>query len=280
MSLSFTSLNSGSNANCYYIGNEQEAILVDAGLSCRETEYRMNALGLSMQKVKAVFISHEHSDHIRGVERLAAKYRLPVMITERTCTNGNLRLSPEQKITFYAMEPVQVGELSVTAFPKFHDAADPHSFIISYRSVNVGVFTDIGRPCEKIAEYFNKCHAAFLESNYDATMLETGRYPAYLKNRIRGGNGHLSNTQALEIFKRHRPSFMSHLVLSHLSRENNSALLVQQLFDAHAGKTRIIVASRERATPVFTIQTPGKIPGPHGKKMDKACLPSQLRLFQ
>src|SRR6202022_296764 len=95
MSLFITSLNSGSNGNCYYIGNNREAILIDAGISCRETEKRMTRLGLSLEKVKAIFVSHEHSDHIRGIPVIARKYRLPVYITSTTLHHGGFRLEDE-----------------------------------------------------------------------------------------------------------------------------------------------------------------------------------------
>jgi phosphoribosyl 1,2-cyclic phosphodiesterase len=253
MSLFITSLNSGSNGNCYYIGNDSEAVLVDAGISCRETEKRMSRLGLTMTKVKAIFISHEHIDHIRGVTVLAKKYRLPVYITNSTLTHGGLVLDEQLVMSFNAYEPVQVGALSITAFPKHHDASEPHSFIVAGNTVTIGVFTDIGAPCEHVIRHFQQCHAAFLEANYDEEMLDKGRYPFYLKKRIRGGKGHLSNAQALEIFNNYRPVFMSHLLLSHLSRDNNSPALVQDLFDQHANGTEIIVASRFQETAVYRI---------------------------
>jgi phosphoribosyl 1,2-cyclic phosphodiesterase len=251
MSLYITSLNSGSNGNCYYVGNGHEAVLIDAGISCRETERRMLRLGLNMQKVRAIFISHEHSDHIRGVELLAKKYKLPVYITPQTQQSG--RLIIENSITFAGYQPVQVGGMSITAFPKFHDAAHPHSFIISQGGITVGVFTDIGAPCDHLISHFKQCHAAFLEANYDEDMLQNGRYPWHLKNRIRGGHGHLSNKQALDIFTMHRPEHMSHLLLAHLSKDNNDPQLVHNLFSAHAQNTRIIVASRYEETPVYHI---------------------------
>ncbi|PSL44813.1 phosphoribosyl 1,2-cyclic phosphodiesterase [Chitinophaga niastensis] len=253
MSLFITSLNSGSNGNCYYIGNDNEAVLVDAGISCRETEKRMSRLGLTMSKVKAIFISHEHIDHIRGVTVLAKKYQLPVYITPDTLAHGGLTINAQQVISFTPYEPVQIGSLSVTAFPKIHDASEPHSFIVAGNEIKIGVFTDIGAPCEHVIRHFQQCHAAFLEANYDEEMLDKGRYPYYLKNRIRGGQGHLSNKQALEIFTTYRPAFMSHLLLSHLSKDNNSPALVQELFDQHANGTRIIVASRFEETAVFNI---------------------------
>jgi phosphoribosyl 1,2-cyclic phosphodiesterase len=252
MSLFITSLNSGSNGNCYYIGTHTDAVLVDAGLSCRETEKRMKQAGLSMKTVKAIFVSHEHGDHIKGVSTLANKYSLPVYITPLTAKNGPILISHLSR-PFTANKPVAVGELLVTAFTKQHDAHDPHSFIIGHKEITVGVFTDIGIVCNQLTHYFKQCHAAFLESNYDEEMLENGRYPIHLKNRIRSGQGHLSNRQALELFREHRPPFMTHLLLSHLSKENNSPQLAAQLFAPHANGTNIIVASRYQASEVFTI---------------------------
>jgi phosphoribosyl 1,2-cyclic phosphodiesterase len=253
MCLSIASLNSGSNGNCYYIGNEHEAVLVDAGISCRETKTRMKRLGLSMHKVKAIFISHEHSDHIRGVEVLAKKHRLPVYITPLTYQRGGLFLDQSLMFSFDAHQPVSIGSLLITAFPKLHDAAHPHSFIISCDDINVGVFTDIGAPCENVITHFKQCHAAFLEANYDEEMLENGRYPYHLKRRIRGGNGHLSNAQALDIFINHKAKHLTHLLLAHLSQDNNNPELVHNLFETHAHETIVAVASRFKESQVYTI---------------------------
>jgi phosphoribosyl 1,2-cyclic phosphodiesterase len=253
MQLFITSLNSGSNGNCYYVGNEQEAVLIDAGISCRETEKRLKRLGLSMARVKAIFVSHEHSDHIRGIPVLAKKYKLPVYITHGTLHHARLSPHNPQVVPFEAFETVQIGELCVTAFPKFHDAADPHSFVVSYGDTKVGVFTDIGAPCENLIYHFKQCHAAFLEANYDEVMLEQGHYPYYLKSRIRGGHGHLSNRQALSLFTAYKPIFMSHLLLAHLSKDNNCPELVKKIFTEHAGDTEIVVASRFEETPVYTV---------------------------
>jgi len=253
MSLFITSLNSGSNGNCYYIGNETEAIFIDAGISCGEIEKRMKRLGLSMKKVKAVFISHEHTDHINGLKVLTKKYQLPVYITNATLRHARFRLEKHLITSFTAYEQIVIGGLTITPFPKLHDAADPCSFTICCNEVKVGVFTDIGIPCKNVITHFQQCHAAFLEANYDEKMLEHGGYPYSLKRRIRGGNGHLSNRQALELFIAHKPAFMSHLFLSHLSKNNNCPDLVQQLFNEHNGSVKMIIASRYEETAVYHI---------------------------
>jgi phosphoribosyl 1,2-cyclic phosphodiesterase len=255
MSLSIASLNSGSNGNCYYVGNENEAVLIDAGISCREIEKRLRRLGLPLEKIKAVFISHEHSDHISGLPVFTRKHKLPVYITNNTLKFGGLRLEKQLVISFQSHTPVQIGNLSITPFPKWHDASDPYSFIISDNGVNVGVFTDIGHSCEQVISYFKKCHAAFLEANYDEEMLENGRYPYYLKARIRGDKGHLSNAQALELYRVHRSPLMTHLVLSHLSKNNNTPELVHEIFKPHANGVKIVVASRYEESEVFHIKS-------------------------
>ena len=253
MSLQITSLNSGSNGNCYYVGNDQEGILIDAGICCREIEKRMKRLQLSIDKLKAIFVSHEHADHIKGIKVFSRKHQIPVYITDNTLRNGGIRLEKHLLRSFHSDEPVIIGALTVTAFPKFHDACDPYSFVISSNGVRVGVFTDIGKPCEKVIYHFKQCHAVFLESNYDAVMLKNGSYPYHLKKRISGGMGHLSNTQALDLFKSHRAPFLSHLFLSHLSENNNCPRLVTDLFKSHVGNVKLIVASRFQETPVYHI---------------------------
>jgi phosphoribosyl 1,2-cyclic phosphodiesterase len=259
MSLFIASLNSGSNGNCYYVGNDEEAVLIDAGISCKETELRMKRLGLTMSKVRAIFISHEHSDHINGLSTLSKKYQLPVYITAETRRNGRVSVKDQLVFSFKAYEPVSIGALSIMPFPKEHDAADPHSFVVSHKQVNVGVFTDIGTVCEHVIKHFKQCHAVILESNYDTHMLEHGRYTQHLKDRIRGGKGHLSNFQALELFLNHRPDHMTHLLLGHLSEENNTQKIVKSLFVDVAGAIEVIVASRNKETLLYHIRNKGNI---------------------
>jgi len=259
MSLYIASLNSGSNGNCYYVGNDDEAVLIDAGISCRETEKRMNRLGLAIEKVKAIFISHEHSDHINGLEVLSKKYQIPVYITPKTLLNTRVTLLEKLNNSFTPYIPINIGKLSVIAFSKCHDADDPHSFVVSGNGVNIGILTDIGSVCKDVKDNFLQCHAAFLEANYDDQMLEEGNYPYHLKKRISGNHGHLSNAQALSLFVKHKPTFMSHVLLAHLSKDNNCPDKVLQLFATHSGKTNVSIASRYNESEVFHIVSPQKI---------------------
>ena len=254
MALFISSLNSGSNGNCFYISNEKDAILVDAGISCREIEKRMKRLGLDLKKLKAVFVSHEHSDHISGVPGISKKYQLPVYITDDTRRESPIPIEDHLVRSFSTNNPVWIGDLSINGFRKSHDACDPHSFLISFNNINVGVFTDIGYCCKEVKTHFGQCHAVFLESNYCEDMLMNGHYPIFLKQRIHGDKGHLSNNQALDLFKNYRGKQLSHLILSHLSKNNNSPQLVDRLFRESATHTEIIVASRYNETPVYRIE--------------------------
>ncbi len=277
MALYFTSINSGSNGNCYYVGNDQEAILVDVGLSCKEVEKRMYRLGLSVTKIKAIFISHEHSDHIKGLTVFAKKHNLPVYISEATLKSSRLLLNENNVFSITHLQSVTIGKLNISAFSKFHDAADPYSFTVEHNNYRVGVFTDIGSVCDHLIHHFKNCHAAFLEANYDKEMLENGHYPYYLKRRITSGRGHLSNAEALDLFSKHRPEYMSHLLLSHLSKDNNDPQLVEQLFKAVAGEIVVKVASRYEESEVYFVGDSDSAKKYHFDPLQYQ--PEQLNLF-
>ncbi|MGK2860949.1 MAG: MBL fold metallo-hydrolase [Chitinophagaceae bacterium] len=274
MAVFFTSLNSGSNGNCYYVGNCTEAVLIDAGISCRETERRMERLGLSMTSVKAIFISHEHADHINGVRVLSKKYQLPVYITPATLRSAGFLAEKKLLRPINTSGEIKIDGLSILAFPKSHDACDPHSFLISSGNITIGVFTDIGHCCEQVIAHFKKCHAVFLEANYCENMLMEGSYPYVLKKRISSDTGHLSNSQALGLFTKHRGAQLSHLILSHLSKNNNNPELVDQLFRSQAGSTNIVVASRFNETALYCIEQ-NNVVAQNGRA---AIPPSQLQL--
>jgi len=276
MAIQIASLNSGSNGNCYYVGNETDAVLIDAGISCRETERRMQSLDLDMSRIRAIFITHEHSDHISGLPVLSRRYKIPVYITEKTQKAGLLKLESELVHRFEAEVPISVAGISVFPFRKFHDAADPHSFVVSSGETHIGVMTDIGRNCDQVVHYFKQCQAVFLESNYDTDMLMNGSYPIYLKKRISGGEGHLSNDEALDLLTRYRNAELQHLILSHLSKNNNSPERVEAAFKPHARHTALHIASRYGTSPVFHVEAQSGKP----VQLKKAFVePEQLSLF-
>ncbi len=252
MSLYFTSLNSGSNGNAYYIANEQEAVLIDVGISCKLLEQRLQDIALNPSKIKAIFISHEHSDHIKGLIAFSNKYAVPVYGNAKTLQRC-LGRTPALCRIIHNKEVVSIGSLNITAFSKRHDAIDPISYTVEHRETVVGVFTDIGKVCSNLSHHFSLCDAAFLESNYDDGMLHNGSYPSFLKQRITGGFGHLSNAEALAFFLEHRTERLQYLLLAHLSGSNNTPQLVEELFAPHHKNIHIKVASRQEAMPLIYV---------------------------
>jgi phosphoribosyl 1,2-cyclic phosphodiesterase len=255
MSLFICSLNSGSNGNCYYVGHQDAAILVDVGVSARIITKRLAERGLNIKNIKGIFVSHEHTDHIRGVSLLARQNNIPIYISENTYTHSFLNIMPELVVYLDRLEPtIHIDDLAITPFKKIHDAADPYSFTIQYGDISVAVITDIGYACEQVIQHFSQCHAAFLECNYDEDLLHNGRYPLFLKRRISGGRGHISNKQAYKLFLEHKSPHLSHLLLSHLSAQNNTPEHALALFKNHAEQLHISVAPRHEASPVFEVK--------------------------
>lgn len=244
---------SGSNGNCYYVGNQQDAILVDVGIFRKQVLLRMDEVGLDIHKVRAIFISHEHSDHMRGVRVLSKQFNIPVYMTSTTFNSTWKTNRPGNYRLFEPNTPVQVNSITVHPFLKKHDAVDPCSFRVEADGKHIGVMTDIGTVCENVATHFNLCDAAFLESNYDEEMLKNGTYPWVLKNRVASDIGHLSNLQSVELVTQHMKDDLELLILSHLSGENNTPDKAMEEFNGLSKKTDIQLSERHAATQVFTL---------------------------
>lgn len=253
MSLFVTAIASGSNGNCYYIGNQHEAVLIDLGISCREVEQRLKRLELSIKKIKAIFISHEHTDHIRGARQFSHKHNIPIYLTAKTLHQSRLEFHDPLHVKINTLEETRVGDLQVLAFPKWHDAGDPQSFVVRGSGVTIGVMTDIGAACKHVQHYIGLCHAVFLESNYDEHQLLTGRYPAFLKQRVLSDQGHLSNTQALDLVRQFAGKQLNHIFLSHISKDNNTPEIASQLFKNKTNNIEIVTTSRHDAIPIYEI---------------------------
>lgn len=251
--LEICAIASGSNGNCYYIGNEKDAVLIDAGISCKQIVKRMTEQGLQPEKVKAVFITHEHSDHLRGARVTGKRLHVPVYITAKTYNAAYKNLQPDFPVFFEPGTSVEMGEITVFPFLKNHDAAEPCSFRVQYKEKNIGVFTDIGEPCENVTSHLQMCDVLFLETNYDEKMLWDGSYPYFLKRRIASENGHLSNKQAYELLETFAGEKLKCVFLSHLSRENNNPEIAFKEIQPLETKFEVRLTSRYNAGEVYRL---------------------------
>jgi phosphoribosyl 1,2-cyclic phosphodiesterase len=247
-------LASGSNGNCYYIGNEREAILIDAGINCKQLLLRMAERNLDARKVKSVFISHEHHDHICGVRVFCNKLKIPAFFTPGTFINTSLGNRPRFYRFIETGESVQLGDFLIHSFQKNHDAADPCSFRIETNGINIGVLTDLGSFGQPVVDHLKQCHILFLESNYDEKMLWEGPYSWPLKKRIASERGHLSNSQALNLVIEHAGSNLHTLFLSHLSGENNTPEIAFDTFKTLNSRFKIINTSRYKAGEIYSFE--------------------------
>lgn len=252
-----SALASGSSGNCFYIADEDSAILIDAGISAKQAISRLLEIGGNPGKIKAIFITHEHSDHIRGCDVLARKLKIPVFATKATVQKGFL-CSNKNLIHFIGKNTIlKIGNLKIESFSKSHSAADPVSFNI-YANKKVSVITDAGHACNNIKKHVSNCNFLFIESNHDEEMLENGPYPIYLKKWIKGDEGHLSNSQAATCVKKHASIKLKKIILSHLSKNNNTPEIALSTFNQIL-KTRsnffpeIDVSVREYPTKLFRI---------------------------
>ncbi len=237
-------LASGSNGNCYYVGNEKDAVLVDAGISAKQILMRLNDAGLDASKIRAIFVSHEHTDHVSGVRVLSKKLGIPVWFSQGTFDALRETEQPENYRIFIPGKTIQVNSLTVHSFLKNHDAAEPCSFRIEHDDWHIGVFTDIGEACPRLTHHFRKCHAMFLETNYDEKMLWEGSYPYILKRRVASSVGHLSNDQAFELIRDHAGPELVLVFLSHLSGENNRPELAASTFESLTDRFNVKLTSR------------------------------------
>ncbi len=251
--LEICAIASGSNGNCYYIGNKNDAILIDAGISRKKILERMEKKGLDPKKIRAIIISHEHTDHMRGVRVLAKNIDVPVFMTPDSWKNSWGPNRPDKVSYFSPGDVLEIGSFKIHSFLKNHDAAEPCSFRLEYKGKNVGVFTDIGSVCDNVKSHFAECQAVFLESNYDEEMLWKGTYPIHLKERVASDYGHLSNMQAYELLSEFKHPKLKMVFLSHLSQENNSPEIAMNTFKALANELIINVTNRYDAGDVFEL---------------------------
>lgn len=228
------SLGSGSSGNALVIEKPNTCILLDCGFSLKETERRLERLNVTANNIDALIVTHEHNDHLKGAGALARKYNLPVFLT-----NGTYRKSKLGNISslnfINAHEPFVIGDFNIQPVVVPHDANEPCQFIFEYESKKLGVLTDLGSITPFIKQNYSGLNALLLECNYDPVLLEQSSYPRVLKQRISSHYGHLSNEQAAALLQHIDTTNLEHLVLMHLSQQNNANDLVLDAVVAATG---------------------------------------------
>ncbi len=258
------------------------AIVVDVGIGFRNLKNRAMTRNIDLRKIKAVLVSHEHSDHVYGLRTLCKHLNINAYMTAGTYNGLKVKYRPEKdKVKFINIgEPLNLGPFAITSFAKPHDVQEPCSFLISVAGVNIGVFTDIGAPCDGLTDNLAKCHLAFLESNYDEDLLRTGSYPLYLKRRITSGFGHLSNVQSAKIVEEIAPPNLHTIFLSHISENNNRPDIALQAFAHLTDKYLIKVMSRNEASDVWHVSQFSSTVVPHPIAIPKRLDRPQLDIFE
>ena len=224
--IKFNSLASGSKGNCYYLETKESKILIDLGLSAKEVEYRLSLVGVDPADITAVLVSHEHNDHIRGVGAFSRRYGTKVYINYPTLKNGLTKTKKINAHEFDSQENFVINDLTVTPFSISHDAADPVGFTFSAYDKKVGIATDLGIATNLVKTNLTGCDMLIIESNHDHEMLMSGPYPWFLKQRVRGRHGHLSNSAALELIHEVVTQKTKHIVFAHMSETNNHEKMV------------------------------------------------------
>lgn len=255
------SLSSGSNGNAFYIKTGNNSFLVDAGISRRQILLRLEQIQGHISEINGIFITHEHSDHIRGLDVLMKHFPRPVYITEKTYNNMPLTIDDQYLNIIQPNDRVTIDETEIQSLSKSHDAVDPALFCFHYRGKKISVVTDAGHGCDNVIESIRDAHVVFLESNYDDEMLQSGFYPPNLKKRIAGPRGHLSNVNAGSLIRDHASPCLEYVFLSHLSENNNTATLALETFrgivkerdDLHHLNT--VLTSRHKISEVVELPT-------------------------
>ncbi|MBO4981930.1 MAG: MBL fold metallo-hydrolase [Lachnospiraceae bacterium] len=261
------SIASGSSGNCIYVGSEATHLLVDVGISGKRAECGLNSLGLCGRDLDGILITHEHADHVSGLGVMARKYNIPIYATRGTIAalrEGSAlgRLDPSLFHEIREDEKFILKDLTVNPMKISHDAAQPVAYRIAYGDKKVGICTDLGVYNDYTVECLKGMDALLLEANHDVKMLQVGPYPYYLKQRILGEKGHLSNENSGRLLSRVLHDHLQSIVLGHLSKENNLPELAYEAVRMeitmgenpyNANDFRLMVAARSELSPVVEI---------------------------
>lgn len=242
-------LASGSKGNSIFIETDESRILIDAGLSAREIEKRLAAVSIEAADIDAIFISHEHTDHVRGVIPFSNRFKTPVFVHHMTrrAVPDTKRLKVHQE--FDSGASFELKDMIITPFPLAHDAVAPVGFTIKTIHGKIGVATDLGIATRLVAEQLKNSRILVLESNHDEEMLRDGPYPWVLKQRIRSRHGHLSNKSSAELLTNLLWENLEAVFLAHLSEQNNCPGLAEkearQVLDKNGCCSPLLVVGRQ-----------------------------------
>jgi len=261
----FCNLGSGSKGNCTYIRHKQKALLIDQGFSLKNLHARMETIAIDEHSVGAIILTHEHSDHLKGVGVFARYHKVPVYLTEQTLNVINPEFFHKVHVCpFRAGDEVTIEDFKVKTFHIPHDAIDPIGIVISAEQYKIAVVTDLGTVSESVLVQIADPDLLFLEANHDLTMLINGPYPLNLKQRIKSRVGHLSNEQSLMLLQRLAGNGrLKHLILGHLSEINNHPSIVRELFEKNINtdlrRYQIEIADQYRPTSIIELTAPHEV---------------------
>ena len=248
-------LASSSSGNCTFVSAGRTRILVDAGLSRRETFARLAAIGESPENLDAILVSHEHSDHVAGLPRLVKQLGIPVFLTHLTAPAIEWNDCKAHVEAFQAGRRISIGDLEIDTFTVPHDAVDPVGFSFLSEGIKISLVTDLGYIPDAIKYHLRGTNLMILESNHDLEMLKVGPYPWSVKQRVMGRKGHLSNEVVSDFIQGDLDSTTSVLVLGHLSEHNNHPelvrLIARQALEGRELFTQLVIAEPRRQTEIF-----------------------------
>jgi len=259
MGLSFTLLGSSSSGNTTLVSDGSAHILVDVGLSGRETARRLREIGVEPEEISGIVITHEHGDHCRGVSPFVKSLDIPIYITDGTFETARINIESRKRKKIAAGECFDICGIRFTGFSTPHDAADPLGFIVEKDGVKIGIAMDLGYLSKLVLERLKGCDGIILESNHDIRMLKAGPYPWSLKQRVMSRRGHLSNDSVAEFLEKDFDGNAAHIVLAHLSKQNNlpeiALLSAQRALEARSRiahvQTKIELAEPDRIGKTF-----------------------------
>ncbi len=245
-------LASGSKGNCIYFGTEKTKILIDAGLSGTATKKKLEEIGVSLDQIQAILITHEHTDHIIGLKTLAFRYGLPVFANAETAKGiyEALGMCPQFKI-FTTGEPFTLGDIHIHPFSIQHDTADPVAFTLTANGLKVGICTDLGFATTLVRSHLKECDYLMVEANHEPSMVHASARPQIYKQRVLGRSGHLSNEECASLIAEVMGENLKHVHLAHLSQECNAEKTALETVTRKIGeKVKVSIA------PQFTIGNP------------------------